>query len=311
MSLTIASVNVNGIRAATKVRNEDNLGMLEWLQRTSADVVLMQEVRATEEQAHAALAPALDEGWQLVVAPAEAKGRAGVGILSKHSLIDVHTGIPGFETAGRFLAGTLPCGTRVASLYLPSGAAETAKQDEKYEFLDQFEPLLAQWAEQYPQMVIGGDWNICHRREDLKNWKTNRKKSGFLPSERAFMDSVFGAFPDDEAQDIEDKANSGWAGAVDYGPEGAAPRTAAAEPAWFDVARRLSPEAAPYTWWTYRGQAFNNDAGWRIDYQAATADMLARAQRSWVEKADAVELRWSDHSPLLVEYADAPESAEG
>ncbi|MGV0374714.1 exodeoxyribonuclease III [Corynebacterium hadale] len=311
MSLTIASVNVNGIRAATKVRNEDNLGMLEWLQHTSADVVLMQEVRATEEQAHAALAPALEEGWQLVVAPAEAKGRAGVGILSKHSLIDVHTGIPGFETAGRFLAGTLPCGTRVASLYLPSGAAETAKQDEKYEFLDQFEPLLAKWAVQYPQMVIGGDWNICHRREDLKNWKTNRKKSGFLPSERAFMDSVFGAFPDDEAQDIEDKANAGWAGAVDYGPEGAAPRTATAEPAWFDVARRLSPEAAPYTWWTYRGQAFNNDAGWRIDYQAATADMLARAQRSWVEKADAVELRWSDHSPLLVEYADAPESAEG
>ena len=311
MSLTIASVNVNGIRAATKVRNEDNLGMLEWLQHTSADVVLMQEVRATEEQAHAALAPALDEGWQLVVAPAEAKGRAGVGILSKHSLIDVQTGVPGFETAGRFLAGTLPCGTRVASLYLPSGAAETAKQDEKYEFLDQFEPLLAKWAVQYPQMVIGGDWNICHRREDLKNWKTNRKKSGFLPSERAFMDSVFGAFPDDEAQDIEDKANAGWAGAVDYGPEGAAPRTATAEPAWFDVARRLSPEAAPYTWWTYRGQAFNNDAGWRIDYQAATADMLARAQRSWVEKADAVELRWSDHSPLLVEYADAPESAEG
>ncbi|MCG7253780.1 exodeoxyribonuclease III [Corynebacterium hadale] len=304
MSLTIASVNVNGIRAATKVRNEENLGMLEWLRHTSADVVLMQEVRATEEQAHAALAPALDEGWQLVVAPAEAKGRAGVGILSKHSLIDVQTGVPGFETAGRFLAGTLPCGTRVASVYLPSGAAETAKQDEKYEFLDQFEPLLAKWAVQYPQMVIGGDWNICHRREDLKNWKTNRKKSGFLPSERAFMDSVFGAFPDDEAQDIEDKANAGWAGAVDYGPEGAAPRTATAEPAWFDVARRLSPEAAPYTWWTYRGQAFNNDAGWRIDYQAATADMLARAQRSWVEKADAVELRWSDHSPLLVEYAD-------
>ena len=156
-------------------------------------------------------------------------------------------------------------------------------------------------------MVIGGDWNICHRREDLKNWKTNRKKSGFLPSERAFMDSVFGAFPDDEAQDVEDKANAGWAGAVEYGAGDAgdpAPRTAAAEPAWFDVARRLSPEAAPYTWWTYRGQAFNNDAGWRIDYQAATADMLARARRSWVEKAGAVELRWSDHSPLLVEYAD-------
>ena len=99
---------------------------------------------------------------------------------------------------------------------------------------------------------------------------------------------------------------AGWAGAVEYGTTGTVPaaRTAATEPVWFDVARRLSPDGAPYTWWTYRGQAFNNDAGWRIDYQAATADMLARAQRSWVEKAEAVELRWSDHSPLLVEYAE-------
>lgn len=119
------------------------------------------------------------------------------------------------------------------------------------------------------------------------------------------MDSVFGAFPDEAAQDIEDKAAAGWAGAVEYGVSDVpALRTAATEPVWFDVARRLSPEGAPYTWWTYRGQAFNNDAGWRIDYQAATADMLARAQRSWVEKAGAVELRWSDHSPLLVEYAE-------
>ena len=306
MSLTIASVNVNGIRAATKVRNEENLGMLEWLRHTPADVVLMQEVRATEEQARAALAPALDEGWELIVAPAEAKGRAGVGILSKQPLIDAQIGLPGFETAGRLIAATLPGGERVASLYLPSGAAETAKQDEKYEFLDRFEPLLREWAAEHKQMVIGGDWNICHRREDLKNWKTNRKKSGFLPSERAFMDSVFGAFPDEAAQDIEDKDVAGWAGAVEYGTTGTVPaaRTAATEPVWFDVARRLSPEAAPYTWWTYRGQAFNNDAGWRIDYQAATADMLARAQRSWVEKAGAVELRWSDHSPLLVEYAE-------
>ena len=309
MSLTIASVNVNGIRAATKIRNENNPGMLAWLAEIPADVVLMQEVRATVDQARAALAPALDEGWHLAVAPAEtpgAKGRAGVGILSRTPLNDVTIGIPSFEDAGRFIAATLSDGTRVGSLYLPSGSADTPKQDEKYRFLDEFEPLLEQWAGEYPDMVIGGDWNICHRREDLKNWKTNRKKSGFLPSERAFMDSVFGAFPDEAAQDIEDKAAAGWAGAVEYGATGTVPaaRTAAAEPVWFDVARRLSPEAAPYTWWTYRGQAFNNDAGWRIDYQAATADMLARAQRSWVEKAEAVELRWSDHSPLLVEYAE-------
>ncbi|WP_286205584.1 exodeoxyribonuclease III [Corynebacterium afermentans] len=305
MSLTIASVNVNGIRAATKIRNENNPGMLAWLAETPADVVLMQEVRATVDQARAALAPALDEGWHLAVAPAEtpgAKGRAGVGILSRTPLNDVTIGIPSFEDAGRFIAATLSDGTRVGSLYLPSGSADTPKQDEKYSFLDEFEPLLEQWAGECPDMVIGGDWNICHRREDLKNWKTNRKKSGFLPHERAFMDAVFGCFPDDEPQDADVKAEAVWAGAVEYAAGGR--REANGSPKWFDVARRLHPEDAPYTWWTFRGQAFNNNAGWRIDVQAATANMLERAERTWVDKAPTVEQRWSDHSPLLVEYAE-------
>lgn len=303
MSLSIASVNVNGIRAATKVRSEVNPGMLDWLRRTPAEVVLLQEVRASREQAEASLQPALDEGWHLVAAPAEepgAKGRAGVAILSRAPLSDVTVGIPGFEDAGRFIAGSLDDGTRVASLYLPSGSAGTAKQDEKYAFLDSFEPLLADWAEQYEDMVIGGDWNICHRREDLKNWRTNRTKSGFLPDERAFMDAVFGAFPDAEAQDVDAKESAQWAGAVEYASTGR--REANAHPAWFDVARRLHPEDAPYTWWTYRGQAFNNNAGWRIDYQAVTAAMLERAEQTWVDRAASVEERWSDHSPLVVTY---------
>lgn len=300
MTLTIASVNVNGIRAATKVRNEDNMGMLAWLAETPADVVLMQEVRATEKEARAALALALERGWHLEVAPAAAKGRAGVGILSRTPLHDVSIGIPSFEDSGRFIAASLIDGTRVASLYLPSGSAGTAKQDEKYRFLDEFEPLLEQWAGEYPDMVIGGDWNICHRREDLKNWKTNHKKSGFLPHERAFMDAVFGCFPDDEAQDLDLKSAEGWAGAVEYAAGGR--RQANCSPQWFDVARRLQPDDAPYTWWTFRGQAFNNNAGWRIDVQAATANMMERAQRTWVDKAPTVEQRWSDHSPLLVEY---------
>lgn len=303
MSLTIATVNVNGIRAATKVRNEENLGMLAWLAETPADVVLMQEVRASEQQARAALAPALERGWQLVVAPAEApgaKGRAGVGILSRTPLTDVSVGIPGFEDAGRFVSASLVDGTRVASLYLPSGSAGTPKQDEKYRFLDQFEPLIAQWAEEYPDMVIGGDWNICHRREDLKNWRGNHKKAGFLPQERAFMDAVFGSFPDAQPQDAELKGEPGWAGAVEYAETGR--RQATEAPKWFDVHRRLEPETAGYTWWTFRGQAFNNDAGWRIDVQAATASMLERAQRTWVDRVPTVEKRWSDHSPVVVEY---------
>ena len=303
MSLTIATVNVNGIRAATKVRNEENMGMLAWLAETPADVVLMQEVRASEQQARAALAPALERGWHLAVAPAEApgaKGRAGVGILSRTPLTDVTVGIPGFEDAGRFVSASLVDGTRVASLYLPSGSAGTAKQDEKYRFLDQFEPLMALWAEEYPDMVIGGDWNICHRREDLKNWRGNHKKAGFLPQERAFMDAVFGSFPDAQPQDAELKDEPGWAGAVEYAATGR--RQATEAPKWFDVHRRLEPETAGYTWWTFRGQAFNNDAGWRIDLQAATANMLERAERVWVDRAPSVETRWSDHSPVVVEY---------
>ena len=300
MSLTIATVNVNGIRAACKVRNEENMGMLAWLAETPADVVLVQEVRATEEQARAALAPALERGWRLAVAPAAAKGRAGVCILSTLPLRDVEVGIPGFEDSGRFISASLDDATRVASLYLPSGSAGTVKQDEKYRFLDQFEPLLDHWADEYPDMVIGGDWNICHRREDLKNWRTNRKKSGFLPPERAFMDAVFGSFPDSQAQDLEAKEAPGWAGAVEYASEGR--RQANEAPRWFDVARRLEPETAGYTWWTFRGQAFNNDAGWRIDVQAATANMLQRADRAWVDRVPTVEQRWSDHSPVVVEY---------
>ena len=301
MSLTIATVNVNGIRAATKVRNEVNPGMLAWLNETPADVVLMQEVRATEDQARAALAPALEQGWHLEVAPAAAKGRAGVGILSRQPLSQVEVGIPGFEDSGRFIRAMLDDATYVASLYLPSGSAGTEKQDEKYRFLDAFEPLLEQWANECPDMVIGGDWNICHRREDLKNWKGNHKKSGFLPHERAFMDSVFGAFPDDEAQDLDLKSVPGWAGAVEYVSELPA-RVACENPKWFDVARRLNPDDAGYSWWTFRGQAFNNNAGWRIDVQAATANMLERAQRAWVDKVATVEERWSDHSPVVVEY---------
>ncbi|QPK78739.1 endonuclease/exonuclease/phosphatase family protein [Corynebacterium lizhenjunii] len=302
MTFTIASVNVNGIRAACKQRNEDNPGMNAWLETTPADVVLLQEVRATPAQTRKALAPALEAGWHLAQADAQtpgAKGRAGVGILSRTELADVSVGFGSFTDSGRWIEATVGQ-VRVASLYLPSGEADSPKLDEKYTFLDQLAAVLRDRAAQYSQMVIGGDWNICHRAQDLKNNKANEKKAGHLPEERAFMDHVFGAFPDPQPQD---KPGLGqWRGVVDYSPH--QPWEPADAPQWFDVARRLAPDAeGPYTWWTYRGQAFNNDAGWRIDYQAATAAMLERAQRSWVEKAPSVEQRWSDHSPLLVEYS--------
>ncbi|APT93147.1 exodeoxyribonuclease III [Corynebacterium phocae] len=305
MTFTIASVNVNGIRAAAKQRNEENLGINDWLAHTAADVVLMQEVRADPKQTEKALEPALAAGWHLEQAESVAKGRAGVAILSRTPLVDVQVGFGDFQDAGRYIAATT-AGVRVASLYLPSGDAGTPKLDEKYRFLDQFADVLEELAAQHSDAVVGGDWNICHRAQDLKNNKANEKKAGHLPEERAFMDAVFGSFPDDEPQ--AKKGLGDWLGVVDYADKTDwTARTLClpgGEHAWYDVARRLEPEAdGPYTWWTYRGQAFNNDAGWRIDYQAATKSMLDRARRAWVEKAPTVEKRWSDHSPLLVEYA--------
>lgn len=298
MSITISSVNVNGIRAAVKQRNEDNPGMLPWLQESDLDVVLLQEVRATIAETEKALAPALEAGWHYVGAPAAAKGRAGVGILSRKPLADVEIGFGSFLDSGRWIQGVYDDVT-VASLYLPSGSAGTEKQDEKYRFLDEFEEVLQEKADTHQNMVIGGDWNICHRREDLKNWKGNMKKSGFLPDERRFLDGVFGTYPDELSQ-VETGAGE-YFGAVEYtsGRE----RLPVDQPQWFDVARNFHPdEEGPYTWWTYRGQAFNNNAGWRIDYQAATRAMLDRAEQTWVDRAPTVETRWSDHSPLNVTY---------
>lgn len=305
MSFQITSVNVNGIRAAVKQRSETNLGFIPWLEQSNTDVVLLQEVRASEQDTTKALQPVLDAGWHYVGAPAAAKGRAGVGILSRHELSDVSIGFGSFLDSGRYIEATIKETTlgapvTVASLYLPSGSAGTEKQDEKYRFLDEFSGILEERAAANSHMVIGGDWNICHRREDLKNWKTNQKKSGFLPDERAWMDSVFGCFPDETSQVV---GGGDFFGAVDY--VGTAGRREAAEnPAWFDVARHLQPEGdGPYTWWTYRGKAFDTGAGWRIDYQVATKAMLDRAERSWVDKAEAYDLRWSDHSPLNVIYS--------
>lgn len=315
MSLSIATVNVNGIRAAVKRRNERNPGMLAWLRSTGADVVLLQEVRATADQARAALAPALDEGWHLYDAENhQAKGRAGVAILSRTPLTGVTVGFDDgeFADAGRYLAATVPAAdsglgeeVRVASLYLPSGAALSGKQDEKYRFLDAFGAHLAELgAREGLHAVIGGDWNICHREQDLRNWRTNRRKSGFLPQERAWMNSVFGTWPDESAQPSLAEASEREIadGAFSDGTAWTPPEPAA-DPAWFDVARRLHPEAeGPFSWWTYRGRAFDTDAGWRIDYQAATAPMLARAVSAHVDRPEAYDERWTDHAPVVAVY---------
>ena len=281
VSLTVATVNVNGLRAAVKQRSETNLGLLPWLEQSGADVLALQEVRATEEQMQKALEPAVSAGWHLAGAESlVAKGRAGVALLSREAPVDVVVGHgdPEFAEAGRYIEAAYPGAAAgetitVASLYLPSGSFGTPKQDEKDRFLATFREFLDERvrsiaAKDGHEMIICGDWNIAHREADLKNHKNNHKSSGFLPHEREWLTDLF-------AED------SGWT----------------------DVVRHRRPdEIGPYSWWSQRGKAFDNDAGWRIDYHVVTDGLVNRAVSDRVDRAVAYDMRWSDHAPVVVTY---------
>ncbi|MFC4602612.1 exodeoxyribonuclease III [Rhodococcus kronopolitis] len=260
----ISTVNVNGVRAATTKEH----GLLAWLADTTADVVCLQETRATDAQLRKALAPALDAGWQLASAESAVAGRNGVAVLSRvvPDAVRVGHGDDEFADAGRYLEVDFDDLT-VASLYLPSGEAQTPRQEEKERFLDSFGAHLRTTAATGRKVAVCGDWNIAHTELDLKNHKGNKKNSGFLPHEREWMGSVFG----------------------DLG--------------WVDVVRGLHPDVdGPYTWWSYRGKAFDNDSGWRIDYQVCTPALAELAKEAVVERAVSYDLRWSDHAPVTVQY---------
>jgi len=272
----VSTINVNGIRAAIKQRSATNLGLLPWLAETMADVVCLQETRADDEQLTAALAPALADGWHVASAGAHLKGRNGVAILSRKPFTDVRIGVGAvgappasqggeFALHGRYVEADVGDAT-VASVYIQTGEAGTDRQLEKERFMAALAHRMAAMKAAGRDAVVCGDWNIAHTENDIKNWKGNIKKSGFLPSERQWLTELLAT-------------------------------------GWVDVVRVLHPDRpGPYSWWSWRGRAFDNDAGWRIDYQLATPGLAARAGSARVERADAYALRWSDHAPVTVEY---------
>jgi exodeoxyribonuclease-3 len=276
-TLRIASINVNGIRASVRK------GMLAWLDEADVDVMALQEVRATAEQLSAAL-----PGWELVGDEALAKGRAGVAIASREPVAAVRTqlGDDGLDSAGRWLEADIDAGgsrITVVSAYVPTGEADTPKQDHKWAFLDAMEKRMPHLAADGALAVIMGDLNVGHRELDIRNWKGNVKRAGFLPRERAYFDRFFGAAGEAVAA-VDGTSGTGLG--------------------WVDVGRRFHGDVdGPYTWWSSRGKAFDNDTGWRIDYHMATPALAQRVRDYWIGRAPSWDTRWSDHAPVVVDYA--------
>lgn len=253
--MRIISVNLNGIRSAA------SKGFYQWLALQDADVICLQELKAQAADMTAQmLAP---DGYHGYFHYAEKKGYSGVGIYcrEKPQQVIVGLGIAEFDAEGRYLCADF-ADYSVVSLYLPSGSSGEERQAVKFKFMSAFLPHLRELQACGREVVVCGDWNIAHKEIDLKNWRGNRKNSGFLPEERAWLTHLF-----DEA-------------------------------GFVDVFRSVHPELEAYTWWSNRGQAWAKDVGWRIDYQISTPGIAQRAQSASVYK----EQRFSDHAPLTIDY---------
>lgn len=273
-TVRIASVNVNGIRAAARK------GMGEWLAAADVDVLTLQEVRGDAEHLAAAL-----PGWHVVGDEALAKGRAGVAIAARSPLDiwRVELGDDTLDSKGRWIEADVDIDGRrltVVSAYVFTGEDGTEKQVAKYAFLDAMEARMPQLGE---LALITGDLNVGHRELDIRNWKGNLKKAGFLPRERAYFDRFLGSAG--EAVTAVDGSTGPGLG-------------------WVDVGRRWAGEVdGPYSWWSNRGKAFDTDTGWRIDYHLASPALGARVVDYRVVRAPSWDTRWSDHAPVVADYA--------
>lgn len=264
MSITIASVNVNGLRAAVKN------GMHAWIDDRQPDVITMQEVRCPDEL----IADLMGEGWNIVHAECNQKGRAGVAIASRLPIVSSRVGedheIHNFT--GRWIEADIAHKKgsilTVISAYVHTGDAESPERmTEKHAFFAAMKKRLTELRAAGNHVLLTGDLNVAHRPADLKNWKGNLKSAGFLPEERAWFDEMFD------------------------------------EHGWVDVLRQqVGDVAGPYSWWSWRGKAFDNDAGWRIDYHIANPELAQTVSEVVIDRAPTYDTRWSDHAPVVATY---------
>lgn len=227
--MRIVSYNVNGIRAAI------SKGLLQWIQSNSPDVICFQELKATPEQIPLMVFEMM--GYHHFWFPAKKKGYSGVGLLSKMRPDNVVYGIddPLYDDEGRFLRADFGP-LSVVSVYHPSGTSGDERQDFKMQWLPVFHKYVNELRKQRSQLVLAGDYNICHQDIDINNPKAHVKTSGFLPEERQWMSEFL---------------NDGYV----------------------DSFRHLVKEANQYTWWSFRANARERNIGWRIDYQMITENL--------------------------------------
>lgn len=285
MTISITTSNLNGIRAA---KRKD---MYAWVEQNTPDVWAMQEVRAPQEEiepifdeisaiyASSERGQSMDEPLHRQNEVCRIKGRAGVGLLSALPVVDQRFGLPGLNEdvdSGRWIESdiTTPEGytVTVVSVYVHAGNVEHPdKMEQKFRFLDTMTERMRELqniaAAGCNQAVLCGDFNIAHTPIDIKNAKSNEKSSGFLPEERVYIDK--------------------WLNELEY----------------VDVMRDLAGDIqGPYTWWSQRGKAFDNNTGWRIDYQFATPELAQTARGFVIDRAPSYDARWSDHAPLTIRY---------
>ncbi len=257
---TLSSLNLNGIRSAT------SKGLEPWLAQLQPDCICVQEVKAQADDVAGKFETLADLNGYFHFA--EKKGYSGVGVYTRHTPSDVVVGYGSgeFDAEGRYVELRFDTPTRkrsIISAYFPSGSSGEQRQQAKYRFLAEFYPHLTKLKGQR-EFVLCGDINIAHQEIDLKNFKGNKKNSGFLPEERAWMTQLL------------------------------------AEAGLVDVYRQLEPTAtdAAYTWWSNRGQAYAKNVGWRLDYHLATPALAAGARTHAIYKG----VKFSDHAPITIDY---------
>ncbi|WNM20450.1 exodeoxyribonuclease III [Flavobacterium capsici] len=234
--MKIISYNVNGIRAAI------NKGFIEWLQQANPDVICLQEIKATEDQVPVEDITKAGYSYQYYY-PAQKKGYSGVAILSKvkPNHVEYGTGIEHMDFEGRNLRIDFD-DFSVMSLYLPSGT-NIDRLDHKFKYMDDFQDYVDELRKTIPNLVICGDYNICHEAIDIHDPVRNKTVSGFLPEERAWLDKFM-------------------------------------KKGMIDTFRHFNKEPHHYSWWSYRANARANNKGWRIDYCLVTTPLESRLQRA-------------------------------